>query len=364
MKYRIYSLVSLVTLTTTALATPLQQDLISADAKWLIHLDLDALRATKLGQFLDQQIISKEVAKHQAEAKQSYGVDLDWTKLHAVTAYGTDYQIKPEANGVLIVSVDPNMESLVGLALDKQADKGVLARVGEGRGLYSIHGQILLLLEPEGQVFIGKSKESLQKAREVAAGKAPNLRESRAFSGYPGTPKPFFFLAVAEGLGGKFPAPHRKSEESRQGDSEFGFAPKAQLLQMANGGRLVLGEKAENLFFNLTLKAKTDDTARQMQQILQGILALVSLSQGQNQELMQLAQATRVTGEANMVTVGVEYPVDKALEALSHAPGNLNFSKPGAAHTRERSARTARRDRAARDSDGSSSKPAAEEDKE
>jgi hypothetical protein len=357
MKYQICCLASVLTLTATALATPLQKELISADAKWLVHLDLDALRDSRVGKFLNQTIVENKLAEHRAELKQAYGFDLDITKLNSITAYGTDYKLNPEANGVLIIGLDPNMQALLGLVLDKQVQSGVVSQVDDKAKLYSIHNQVMVSFQKEGQVFMGKSKESLQKAMDVLAGKAPNLASGRTFAGYPDTPKSFFFLALAEGFSGKIPLPHQKEGE---GKNEGGFAPKAQLLQMADGGRLVLGESADNLFLNLSLKAKTVDASRQMQQILQGVLALVSLSQGQNQDLLQIVQATKISSEANVVNIGLDYPVAKAMDMFSQ--GKMHLDRAGAGHSREGS----RREKAAKKSkDGKqAAKPEADDDAE
>jgi hypothetical protein len=86
---------------------------------------------------------------------------------------------------------------------------------------------------------------------------------------------------------------------------------------MADGGRLALGENADNVFLNIVLKAKTADASKQIQAVAQGLLALVSLSQTENQDLMQLAQNTTVKSTENLVTLGLEYPVSNALEKLS-----------------------------------------------
>jgi hypothetical protein len=64
------------------------------------------------------------------------------------------------------------------------------------------------------------------------------------------------------------------------------------------------------------LKAKTSEVMSQMQQVIQGTVALASLSQPENPDLIQLAQSVKVSGDDKLVTVGVEFPVEKAIRLL------------------------------------------------
>ena len=86
---------------------------------------------------------------------------------------------------------------------------------------------------------------------------------------------------------------------------------------MADGGRLVLGENKENFFLNVSLRAKTAEGCTQIQQVAQGLLALVSLSQGNNAQLQQLLQATTVSATEKFVTLATEFPIDKVLSEIS-----------------------------------------------
>src|SRR5438445_9117228 len=83
---------------------------VAADAKWLVHVDFDALRESKVAQHAREEIMKHDIAKTVlAMIKEATGADLD-KDLHGATAYGSG--IKPHA-GVLIVYAHADREKLV-----------------------------------------------------------------------------------------------------------------------------------------------------------------------------------------------------------------------------------------------------------
>ena len=82
----------------------------------------------------------------------------------------------------------------------------------------------------------------------------------------------------------------------------------------------------------------------QMQQVIQGMVALASLSQPDNPDLMQLAQSAKVSTAGNVVSLQVSYPADKAVQMLnSHINSVTERTKPangGQARHKKHKART------------------------
>src|SRR6266436_3032008 len=104
MKYLTYALAVLLSLTTTTRALPLQKALVPDDAKWLVHLDVDNLRESKIGTMVLNDILAAPLVKLKTEMKVDGQLILQ--KIHAVTAFGDDFQAGPKANGVLLLSGD------------------------------------------------------------------------------------------------------------------------------------------------------------------------------------------------------------------------------------------------------------------
>ena len=167
------------------------------------------------------------------------------------------------------------------------------------KGTYSINNEIIITLPKDGLLVLSKTRSLVEKANDVIAGKADSLRANQAFSDFATVPNAFIFLAVAEGFSAKANLP-----------------PQAQILQQADGGRLVLGEKADNLYLSLALRAKTAEVSQQLQQVVQGMIALVSMSQQQQPDLVQLMQNLKVTSTDKLVSLAIEYPVAKVIEKL------------------------------------------------
>ena len=302
---------------TPAPAGSLKKEQIPADAKWLLHVDGDNLRGSKVGEYLFTKVLGGQIAG----ASEQFHFDFSnvLQKVSSVTAYGTDFKKGPEANGVLLINFDgETQKALQGLlAAQLLADtNGPVKKLEQESGtLYSIANEIFLTLEKDQPVLLSKSRSEIEKVHEVLAGKGPSIASNKTFSGYPNLSNSFFFLGVAEGFS----------------DPKI-IPPQAKALQMADGGRLALGESADQLLLNLNLRGKSADVTKQIQQVLEGMLALVSLGQPENEDLMQLARLTKVSATPEMVTLAMEYPVAKALAMLEEhskpAPVPHKKSKP------------------------------------
>lgn len=305
--------VLLLALTTPTFADPLQKENIPADAKWLLHWDLEKYRSTQVGQFFERELLSKKLEKPRADLKQYFSFDLEWEKYTSLTAYGTDFEPKDGTNGVLIVKTDPATAETVEKAFTKQADYaksygGPVEQIVSGPyGIYSINKNAFASVQKEGRIVLGKSIAQVKKGIEILQGKRANLAVSPALSGFPGGESDFFLIALAEGFGERIPLP-----------------PNAKILQTTEGLRAVLREKKDKLSLNLTLKAKSADTCKQMQQVVQGMIALVSLSQQENKDLMLLAQSAAVTADDRFVSLGLDYPVKEAIAKLADAARKEN----------------------------------------
>lgn len=285
----------------TAVAGPLQRDQVPANAKWVLHLDFDAFKNSRLGNFLLKEVAEKELAKAKTELK--LNVDFGFDKIRSITAYGGDFD-RAEASGVMLIQTQPKtqgiIEALFQLSKSVQDTNGPVRKLVEGsRVLYVVHNDVFI--EPLGTdlLLVGKSRKHIDQAGDVLAHRSPGLTAGGSFSGFAAVPNSFFFLAIAEGFNQNAPVP-----------------PQARILQMTEGGRLVLGERADKLFVNVALKAKNPDVTRQIQNVIQGMVALVALSQSANKDLLQLTQSLQVTSEDRLVSVGFEYPIGEAIKKV------------------------------------------------
>jgi hypothetical protein len=283
-------------------AGPLKKEHVAGDAKWLVHLDVENFLGTQLGEFVGREILDKQFAKLAQGLKKQVNIDLDWRQIHSITAYGSDLKKSPEADGVLVVRSGLEVADLLDTVIaqaEQAGGKAPLRKVEDAAfPLYSANNEIFGAPGPGDIFLLSKSREHLEKARDVLAGQAPNLTTSKSFPNFGPVAAGFLQVTVADALAAKLP-------------------PQAKALKDAEGAQVVAGEKADNVFVNLAVNAKDSESATQMQQVVQGLVALAALNQTENKDLQQLVQATKVSSSEKMVTVNVELPTASVIAKVS-----------------------------------------------
>ncbi|MGO8678988.1 MAG: hypothetical protein ACLQVX_24375 [Limisphaerales bacterium] len=294
-----------------ALAGSIPKEQVSADAKWLVHLEASQFRATKVGGYVTTEVLEKQLARFAGQLKEKVKLDLDAKKIiagiNSITIYGTDYQ-SPQDHAVLLIGTSPELQKifvgfLAGMVLaGTNAPVQVTQTVEGSVTFYAIPNAAYCAVVPDKVIAIGRSREATENAAKVLDGKAPNLASGTAFAGFGDPKEAFFFVGMAEGfnLGNNLP-------------------PQARLLQVADAARIALGENSDHVFLSLALRAKTPDVVAEMQQVVQGLIAIGSLSQPQDKNLGSLLQSIKVSTNGNIVTVRADYPVEKAIEQLTQA---------------------------------------------
>ena len=300
-----------------AFADPFQKENVSADAKWLVHLDVENLLTTQLGGFLGREFLDKQIAKPASDLSQQFGIDLDWRQIQSVTVYGTDFRKAADAQGVLLIKSKFNVAESLDTVIAKLA-----GQLGEGNtplrkltdtpfALYTANNEVFGAAVRPGFFLLSKSREQIEKAQRVIAGKSPNLSAAKSFAALPDT-KGFLVVSVADAFnqGLKLPGP-------------------AQGLKNAEGGQAVAGEKGDRVFVNLAVQTKDTESATQMQQVLQGLLAMAALSQNENPDLQKLVQGLKVGGHDKVVSVNLEVPTADVIARVTETKGETKKKKRG-----------------------------------
>jgi hypothetical protein len=284
-------------------AAPLNRSQVSADAKWLLHLDVDALRKTLLGSNLMKRVV-EEAGE---DLKEDAHIDLPsiLTNTSSILAYGTDFKSGKDGKGVLIWQGSKEIEQIASGFLVQQAEaakagSGNVKLVREGeKPVYAFGDDMNIMVRPGGGLILGRSLEQIDLATRVLDGKAGSLQTTETFKEYAPLPGGFFFLALAEGFG-------KEAEVPAQ----------ANVLKLTDGGRLALGESDGRLHLQLALKAQSKDVTQQIQQVIQGILAVATMTQGENPDLQQVLRDTKVQVDDRRVSVDVSVPVETALKQI------------------------------------------------
>jgi hypothetical protein len=279
---------------------PLDNQKIAKNAKWVVHLDFDSFRSSKVGNYLTEHVLQPKLEA--AENSKKLNLSINFRNIASITAYGPDFEKNGE--GVLLIETTANvkndLDALVGLAaLSGADDKQVKITQQEPYLLYSLDDELYAAPGVANTVILAKSKEQIANAREVLLGKAANLSTSKAFAEFPQTKRSAFFVGMAEGLG---ESPH--------------IPPQAKVLKETTGGRILLGENAGALFVSVTFRGKDMQSCTNVSQVLQGLVALVRITQ-QDEDVTTLANSAQIGTENQNVTVNFQIPVSKAISKIN-----------------------------------------------
>jgi hypothetical protein len=254
-----------------ALAGPLNKGRVDAEAKWVVHADLEAVMASRTGRF---------IALHKAEMdlgpledfKKKTGLDA-FTDIRDVTVYGMTGS--PE-EAVAIINGNEKVEAAVD-ALMKEDETVSKVELG-GRTVYrwtedgSDRYGYLKRGDGESRMFVvSKAAPQLERALSVMDGGTASLVKINE-GAMAHTPRRGAMVYVA----------------MRDLDAAAHHAPK--ILRTAKEGRAEIGEDAEGLYGELKLTTGLEEDARNIADFGRGLLALGKMASQSDPELKDLAQ--------------------------------------------------------------------------
>ena len=279
---------------------------IAADAKWVVHLDWERFRSTRIGAYVDETWLSAQRERIRADFKRDFDFDFYWDGVQSVTAFGREYDDRPEKAGVLLIRTSPEIQKELRRLLESKIISDftplkIQPLESSFEHFYSIAGELYVAVEPGGLFLLGKSRRQLEAARQVSEADESPASRVEAFADYPALPEAVILLAAADAFadGGQFPL-------------------QARVLQTAKGARLAVCETDETLLVQMELKTADERSGKQIQSVIQGILALASLGAGGEwQWLTDLAQAIQVNHNGLLVVLKLELPIEEAIGMLN-----------------------------------------------
>ncbi len=292
MKHIIYLVAGTLT-AFAAVAGPLQKAQVAENAKWVVHLDAENFFATQLGGFIKTDFLDKQLAKPARKLEEQFGIKFNWSSIKSLTAYGSDFEQSMRGDAVLVIKSGFDFGAAVNTVIEGLKANGAAVPVekiqSEPYLMYSVGGTAFGAPFGKDVLLVSKSRVQLEQAREVLAGTAASLNSSKFFPAINNAPGGFLTVAVSDGFqkGTKLP-------------------PQASALQNAKSGQIAAGEKGDKVFVNLTLNIKDAESATQIQQVMQGLLALAVLTQQENKDLAMLVQGATVGGADKTVTLNLE----------------------------------------------------------
>jgi hypothetical protein len=296
--------------------------IVPADSQWVLHADLTALRDTVIGQKLLEQLPRVELTDEKNPVRPNIRKIME--TVGTATAFGTDLSGKPEAiDGALV---------LQGTADLRKIAEGFVAQMSlsepenavEIKDLpfeaYVISKELFVAFPSEPIVLVSKSRTQLVKALEVFRGQAPSLKTGKSN------------IAAMLPKGGKFFLMGASIVPSDQQLFE-GNGPEARILQMAKSGSVAVGEEGELAVARVQLMSASPEIATKLVKIVEGITAMLSLAETDDERLKDFVNALKVQRAGNEVTLGFSYPtarILKMVEDLQQAQAEHVHSEPGA----------------------------------
>ena len=259
----------------TANAGPLQRADVPATPAWVLHVDLDGLRGSTVGQYVLAQTDKPEIQAKLAVFQNMAGLDLR-KQLHGLTLYGKSGS--PE-DGVLMVYGDLDADKLTTLARaadDSQSTTNgsrVIYNWSTGGKRHSDGQQrVYAAIQGTRMVIFGQRESRVSAALDVLDGTTPNLSGSKSFPQLGAAGDASFIQAAAS----KLDLP----------DAD----PNAAMFKMSKQVSLQVGEVQKQVTAMLTLQADDEEVAQHISAIGQGILALMKLNK-EKPEAVKIAEA-------------------------------------------------------------------------
>lgn len=281
------ALIFIAVLATSSLlqAEPLDQREVGADAQWLLHIDLDALRQGRSSNFLvNQWIQTKPVQRHLARIREAVGLDVS-KELHGITLYGE--KLLPE-RGVLVVRASVDQSRLTAF-LDQQPDfaeqkvngREILSwterRAGEKHTVFGA------MWGDKGMVF-SRNIDDLSAALAVFDGEVTNLAESESPLKGP-SPDGAVLVVRACGL------------------SEAKLPLKSPILRLSEMLALAAGEdEGGTAFVEIRLTAASEEYVSEFHDVAVGLVALARLMRNDDEDVLKLLDAVTIRTEGRTVS--------------------------------------------------------------
>ncbi len=303
MKRSIIALSVLVFLSGFVYAAEIDNGQVNSSAKWVAHFDNELWRNSVgfdlLAEVLENKGLTEKIQGHLAKAVETLGFH-PVEDIKDVTLYNDGYA---KSEGVMLLEGKFNKEKLLTLLDNDPAHQehkhgnAIIHQWYDKHKEKDSFGSIV----SEELIVIGSSLTKVQKALDVLADKSLSLGVDNGAS----LPEGTIFSASITGI-----------------STIAGDHPKAATLKLIESINLAIGETGtpddKKTFVNATLNVNSPETANQVKDIVNGMLAFVKLRQQERPILVDLAQSVIVIVDKNKVIISFEYPVEDIFEIMKY----------------------------------------------
>ena len=303
----LFSIVAMSISVATGQAAEIDKANISNDAKFVVHLDLDAFRASKIG-----TTILEKIRESEGGGKFNALVELiefdPLSAIHGATMFGNG----EEDNGILVVKHKANSAKLLAfMKLNEHYRK-------TEHGKHEIHGAGDRSDGERGYIsFVNKSTAVLAPNRELTG----------------------VGIDLINGKGGAIKVPSSLDSMSKKTKNAFLVAyanvenlkeniDNETVNQMVKRAALSLGESDEKFILSISVDALDADAAENMENMINGLIGFARLNQDENPEVKDILKGLKTTRNEEKVSVHFSIGVDKLFELIDPALKEIDIDLP------------------------------------
>jgi len=268
-------------------------------ARWVAHLDMEKFIASKLYQYLEKD------GKFDIKSR-----DLNrWFKI----------DVPKDITGLTIFGLDPGDKQAVFAVAGKFDRAGLLALIALDKEhqetpygaytLYSTGSDEYGAFINDGLIVFSENREAIEKVLDTAAGKTKSFASSKLNASFKDVSSGAFLSGVVENLSGL-------GKEINQSK----FVEKASMMFF------LAQEKQDNLQVRVQVTADTPESAKNMADMAQGLIALVRLGQGEGPGAIpaSLVEGLKVKLDGKTVRLELDMPSREVADLASRGRG-LDF---------------------------------------
>jgi hypothetical protein len=284
----------------SAQPSSLQTSIIPENVQWVVHLDMKKFTSTRLFDLLIQD------KKNRIEEKSlKFAEKFKFNPLKdimGITVFGFG---RGEKNTVLCLRGNFNKDHLLSLLKMNEENKEF------SYGTYTIyhwdHAQYGAFAD-EHLVVVANDEDVIKNVLDVFSGKKKNFSTSNLMLQLKGVPENAFFRAVVDNI--SHLAGHHGDESA--------------ILKKTGMAFFIALESNQNLTIKLKLTTNSPETAANVQQIVQGFIALAKLKQKEEEKdprfsrLLKLIDNLKIKLEGNTLYMELTHPSKEIVDLLSH----------------------------------------------
>lgn len=308
------ALAAALALPTIAWAGPLKPEQVSADAKWLAHVDVAAMNETQVLKEV-RSIWPEKSQKFRAWMQESYGVD-PREEFDSITLYGTGYD---QGDCVMILSADYSAKKAEARSTQqdvetmqwrdhtiytcqagkmKHGDQQKQASSQDESSKTKKSDRVAWVLLDDDTIVYAKSVRGIKDAVETIEGHASSLagKDSELTSELPQDVVAYATAVELDSI-----------------EHEGAMFP---LLRQHKRVCYALGERDGKVFDELKLMARNEQVASQMKQVVEGFTAMLKVSVMDSQPLSKMMENVEVQQEGAKVTASWNGEVQRFASAL------------------------------------------------